>query len=298
MVNVAVVVPTIRPEKHAEFVETWAELFYKHNVVFLTVWDGEEPTIDIQHYEANDTFGLHTRTILDIMGDSSDLIYNFNDGVRNLGFALLAGSYPGTDVIITLDDDVLPIGDPIQDHLDALDMFVPVSWFSTASRYMRGFPYGIREEAEVVLSHGVWRGVADYDAPTQLVCGNLPSDFYCGIIPKGVYFSCCGMNLAFKRKMLPWMYFAPMGEKVGIDRFGDIWCGIVAKRAIDENGWAAVSGYAEVNHLRASNVFTNLKKEARGIGLNETFWKGDESDPYFTLYHDKLVRWQEFIGEQ
>jgi len=299
MVGVAVVVPTIRPEKHAEFVKAWKELFYSHNALSFTVWDGEKPIVQKEEY-SNARYSItskqRTLSIDNIMEDYADLIYNFNDGVRNLGFALIAKRFPEIDVIITLDDDVLPIGDPIQDHLDALDKRVPVSWMSTASRYMRGFPYGVRDEAEVVLSHGIWRGVADYDAPTQLVCGNLHSDFYCGIIPKGIYYSQCGMNLAFKRKMLPWMYFAPMGEKVGMDRFADIWCGIVAKRAIDENGWAAVSGYAEVNHLRASNVFTNLRKESRGIGLNETFWQGDESDPYFALYREKLARWQEFIG--
>ena len=103
------------------------------------------------------------------------------------------------------------------------------------------------------------------------------------------------MNLAFKPQVLPYIYMAPMGEKAGIWRFDDIWSGVVTKRAIDENKWAAVTGYARVNHQRASNVWTNIKHEGTGLELNETFWKGDEKDPYFKLYRDKLARWKEFL---
>lgn len=92
------------------------------------------------------------------------------------------------------------------------------------------------------------------------------------------------------------MYFAPMGYKVGLDRFADIWLGIVSKRIIDENGWAVVTGYARVRHERASNVFKNLQKEALGIELNEGFWKNEEKDPYFKMYKEKRERWADFIN--
>lgn len=285
MHRISVIVPSIRPESHKIFVEKWKTLFDKHNVSFITVWDGEEPLLDVD----GDKF-----SVKDVMGDYSDVIFNKNDGVRNLGFAY--AHKHGFDVLITLDDDVYPANnDPIQEHLDALDMQVPTSWLSTASEYMRGFPYGIRNEAEVVLSHGVWNGVRDYDAPTQLVNGNKPCTFYRGVIPRGVYYPMCIMNVAFKIKLLPWMYQAPMGYRIGIDRFSDIWSGIVSKRAIDENGWAVVSGYSTIWHDRASNVFTNLKKEAKGIEINERFWKGDESDAEIIEYRSKLIRWQEFL---
>jgi reversibly glycosylated polypeptide/UDP-arabinopyranose mutase len=116
-----------------------------------------------------------------------------------------------------------------------------------------------------------------------------------GPIPKGVFYPMCGMNIAFKRKMLPYMYFAPMGHRVGMDRFGDIWCGIESKKVIDKKGWAVITGLASVKHKRASNVFTNLVKEAKGLGLNETYWKGDKTDPYFKLYADCRKRWKTMI---
>lgn len=279
---IAVVIPTIRPKEMAKFMEAWQPLFDKHNVRLVVVSDGEVPTVNSQ-YNARD-----------ILGDYADCITNFNGGVRNLGFAYVAKHLKDTEYIITLDDDEVPICDPIQDHIDALNMKVPISWMSTASEYMRGFPYAVREEAEVVLSHGVWEGVADWDAPTQLVKGShRPVEFYKGPIPKGIYFPMCIMNVAFKPKVLPYIFQAPWAENV--HRFDDIFAGITTKRAIDENKWAAVTGYSRVNHQRASNVFKNLEHEAKGIGLNETFWQGDEEDPYFKVYKEKLGQWQEFL---
>lgn len=280
---IACVVPTIpqRAEIFDRFMEAWQPLFDRHGVLFIKVLDGEKPTVN----------GIKAEKI---MGEYADCLSNFNAGIRNLGFAFIAKYFPDVEAILTLDDDVLPIGDPIADHVLALNMKVPISWMSTASEYMRGFPYGIREEAEVVVSHGVWEGVADWDAATQLVKGShRPVSFYKGPIPKGIYYPMCSMNLAFKRKMLPYIYHAPWA--LGIHRFDDIFAGIESKREIDKNGWAAVSGYARVNHERASNVFTNLKNEAPGIELNESFFEGDESHPYFKIYRKKYERWQTFL---
>lgn len=262
------------------FTEAWRPLFVVHQVEVVIVKDGENPTV-------ND------KTLEEVMGDKSEAIVNLNGGVRNLGFAYVAKYLPDVQYIITLDDDEVPIGDPIADHIAALNMRVPTSWMSTASEYMRGFPYAIREEAEVVLSHGVWEGVADWDAPTQLVNGNRPVVFPRMPIPKGIYFPMCSMNLAFKRCMLPYIYHAPWA--LGVNRFDDIFAGITAKQAIDRNNWAAVTGYSRVNHQRASNTFTNLKHEAPGIELNETFYLGEKSHPYFKIYEEKLQLWQDYL---
>lgn len=294
MSNIAVVVPTIREENYREFVKKWDTLFRHHNITLITIKDGEDPELTCNK-------GLFTYSVRSIMGDDFDLIYNKNDGVRNLGFAFIAVELPRIEYIITLDDDCYPNdNDPIQEHIDALQMRVPTSWISTASHYMRGFPYAVRNENEVVLSHGVWENVKDWDAPTQLTRGNRDVTFYKGPIPKGIMYPMCIMNVAFKRKMLPFMYQAPMGEKIGLDRFADIWSGINAKREIDKQGWAAVTGYSTIYHSRASDVFTNLVKEAKGIGLNEEYWKDTKEireHEYFQLYHEKMRRWQKFINK-
>lgn len=282
MRNIAVCIPTIRDMR--PFMKAWQPLFNKHDVELLVVYDGDIPKV-------------RNETVNTLMGKYKDCITNFNGGVRNLGFAYIAKFLPDVEYIITLDDDEVPIGDPIQDHLDALSRRVPVSWISTATdEYMRGFPYGIRDEAEVVLSHGVWEGVADWDAPTQLVKGSHREvEFPKMPIPKGIYFPMCIMNVGFKRKMLPWMFQAPPAPDMNIGRTDDIFCGILAKREIDKQGWAAVTGFARVRHERASNVYANLNVEAKTIELMETFWQGDETHPYFKLYRKKLALWQQFM---
>lgn len=290
MSKIAVVTPTVkgREEQIKAFEETWGPLFELHDVTFIKVLDGETPTVEGRDWD-------------EVMGEHKDCLSNFNGGIRNLGFAYVAKYLPGIEYIITLDDDTAPIGDPIADHIRALEMMVPISWVSTASEYMRGFPYGVREEAEVVLSHGVWEGVADWDAPTQLVLGShRPVTFPKMPIPKGVLYPMCGMNIAFKRKMLPHMYQAPFWtnpDGTGIGRVDDILCGIYSKKAIDKEGWAVVTGYARVLHERASNVYKNLKLEAASIELFEQVASGDESADYITkVYFPKLKRWQDYIA--
>src|SRR3989304_3774293 len=63
------------------------------------------------------------------------------------------------------------------------------------------------------------------------------------------------------------------GESWGFERFGDIWSGVIFKKIADHLGYAIASGYPIIWHAKASNVFTNLKKEASGIKINETFWE-------------------------
>jgi hypothetical protein len=277
LTRIAVVVPTVRPERFAEFLERWKGLFCRHQVRLVAVHDGVKPRIESIGYT-----GLlrdmpsHTfeQVPADIHVSWPDFLCTRTDAVRNIGFLAAMQRWPDTQVILTLDDDVYPEGgtDPIADHLAALRMRVPISWFSTASEYMRGMPYGVRTEAEVVVSHGVWSGVHDYDGPTQLVNGVKPATFYRGPVPKGCLTPVCGMNLAFKVSVLPWVYFAPMGRDIGYQRFADIWMGIALKRELDRAGLAMVSGYASVFHSRASNVLANLEQEAAGLVLNERLW--------------------------
>lgn len=284
--QVAVIVPTVkgREETYKAFMEAWQPLFDKHKVEFIKVTDGEIPNANGKDWD-------------EIMGEYKDCLSNFNGGIRNLGFAYVAKYLPDIEVIMTLDDDTRPVGDTIYDHLAALNKRVPVSWMSTASEYMRGFPYGLREEAEVVLSHGVWDNVADWDAPTQLVLGaNRPVTFPKMPIPRGVLYPMCGMNIAFKRKMLPHMYQAPFWLEQGIGRVDDILCGITSKREIDKQGWAVVTGYARVFHERASNVYKNLKLEAASIELFEQVAQGDDSHEYIQkIYYPKLERWHSYL---
>lgn len=281
MKNIAVVLPTIRPESLPNFLKEWQPLFDKHNVEFIIVDDtGVKPKI------------LHNDIIKDFQ---SDLVANKCAGVRQLGFLYIAKFLPDVEYIITLDDDESPIGDPIQDHIDQLNRRVPISWISTGvDEYFRGFPYKVRTEAPVMMSHGIWHNSYDWDAPSQLLKGDKKVEFYKGVIPKGIFTPICGMNLAFRRKALPYVYFAPVGKFKGAERWDDIFMGIFVIKDFAKLNWAIVSGYAQVDHQRASNPFTSLAKEAVGILHGEEFYKDPDNykgDVWFDEFRKKRNKW-------
>lgn len=281
--TIACVVPSHRQELTDAFLKAWQPLFDKHDIEFILVDDsGKRPVV--KRYDLDDFLSAANQP------ENISLISNHCAGVRQLGFQYIAQELPDIEYIITLDTDVSPIGDPIQDHIDALNKSVPISWISTASDYMRGFPYQVRQEVPVMLSHGVWEGNYDWDAPSQLLKGGQKVDFYKGPIPKGIFFPMCGMNLAFRREALPYIYFAPVGQYKGAERFDDIWAGLEIVKEFADMNWGIVSGYAKVQHLRASNVFTSLEKEAIGIRKNEEYWKG-EYDDWYKDFLSKRRQW-------
>ena len=123
-----------------------------------------------------------------------------------------------------------------------------------------------------VVSHGLWLNIPDYDAPTQMVKPLERNTRYvdmCQTIPKGTLFPMCGMNLAFDRQLIgPAMYFGLMGEGQPIGRYDDMFAGWCSKVIADHLGWGVKTGLPYVWHSKASNPFTNLRKEYKGI-----FWQ-------------------------
>jgi hypothetical protein len=299
MSKTLVVVPSIRPSCHEEFVKKWTPLFEKHNVYFVTVWDGDEPRIQFQD--------VHVGKIKDLLTeDEQELIYNRTDSVRNAGFLWAAKNRIQFDNVITLDDDVYPLPDtdPIADLIEPLGKWDSISWFNTllgGEEKVRGFPYVVRAEAQIQISHAGWLEVPDYDGPTQLYL--TPKEitepekyknpqFYKGVVPKGCLCCFCGMAVAFTKKAMPEVYYAPMGSAVNLHRFGDIWMGINLKRTCDERNWAIYYGNAMVHHSRASDVFKNLSQESEGLRLNELYWKSESDNYYFKLYEDRRLRYR------
>jgi hypothetical protein len=101
------------------------------------------------------------------------------------------------------------------------------------------------------------------------------------------------MNIAFKRKLLPYMYFAPTTD--GFYGNDDIWAGVESKKVCDKKGWAVVTGYSRVYHERASNKFDILIKQGKFIKYNETYWKKEPDEPYFKMYREKRKRWEKLM---
>lgn len=292
--SVAVVVPTCRDEQIGKFLAAWQGQFEAHDATVIVVRDDTE---------AGD-IAIHGRGVVsnefDILGKYKGIVARKSPACRCLGFAYVLKHLPDVEYIVTLDDDVEPDGDTIGDHLATLNRRVPVSWLSSTVDgypYMRGFPYGIREEAPVWVSHGVWKNIPDLDAPTQLVLGSTPDvEYYRGPVPAGVYFPVCGMNLAFRREAMPLMFWCPARWLPGAERFDDIWMGIHLVRGLNSAGAALVSGRASCVHTRLSNTFTNLRQEALGIGVNEDLWRGrvgGEAEEFFKRYETCRRQWEE-----
>jgi reversibly glycosylated polypeptide/UDP-arabinopyranose mutase len=154
-----------------------------------------------------------------------------------------------------------------------------------------------------MVSHGVWSGIPDVDAPTQLT-GLPEAPVWAAVypIPKGIFAPLCGMNIAFRRPVLPFAYWAPAARLKGAERFDDIWMGLYLKRACDQRNWAILSGGASVKHERASDVFKNLQQEARGIEINETLWRDLDRPPegcrdFFEDYARQRQRWEALISK-
>ena len=316
--KIAVCVPTIRQDKFRdEFLPAWDEVFKRHEVEVFACHDGETPEVIRLEYDTYDGLADPIPSMVDISA-IKPMLFNRSDVCRNAAF-YAAKKTMDPDVYISLDDDVTPWNgnDPIQKHLDVLANEVELDWINTAQYYrMRGLPYK-QKKYQVLLSHGVWKGVPDFDAITQIRNPDVRNISFRSVpVPRGAFLPISAMNFAFRKEVLPYAYQAPMGQRLATefglsqyDRFGDIWAGVVMKYAIDTilDG-AVATGYSTVHHDRASDVYTNLKKEAVGMELNEVFThylpdlfeimniKIDSETPeYIKLYKTMLTKWQKLI---
>ncbi len=261
------VVPTVRD---LSFLEQWkAEFSYNPDVSVIVVEDRNKITLSSDW--DNVTIYSH-KEIKEELGDCAWIFPHHTSAIRSFGFWKAWQENP--DMIITLDDDCFPHTRNFRKrHWQNLQKKATLDWIPVGNLFTRGFPYAIRKQTDTVISHGTWIGIPDLDAPTQLTSGNrrfIPKD---QIIPRNNFFAMSGMNLAWRPDVTPLLYFGLQSPDWPYQRFDDIWAGILAKKVLDHLSLAVHSGYPVVEHKRKSNVFTNLKKEASGIELNELFWK-------------------------
>lgn len=271
--NVAVVVPTIREASIQEFLSAWAKEL--ENATLIVIEDNAEPTFDlaaanVEHYSHAD--------IDRELGRDAWIVPRKTDCVRSFGYLKAWQKKP--DMVVTLDDDCRPVpSEPgfLASHWARLnERGRSEAWEPTLEGVLpRGVPYDrTARDLPCILNHGMWSGVPDFDAPTQLTQRRYPreSSFFDRTIPVGKYFPMCGMNLGFRPEAISVLYFLLMGSGYEFDRFGDIWAGIILKKIADYLGYAVHSGRPQVLHQRASNVWKNLQKEAAALEANETFW--------------------------
>lgn len=275
--KVTIVVPTIRENCIHDFLSQWEDEFTLRDAHVIVVEDNPTCTFDIRS-KARVTH-LSWEDIDRELGDASWIIPRRTDCVRSYGYFKAWQDQP--DMIITLDDDCYPIAGQkigfIEKHWMRLEEGGrDQAWAPSGEGVVtRGVPYYHTERRRrCVLNHGLWTNVPDFDAATQLVQERnaLPFEFKNFTVPFGKYMPMCGMNVAIRPEVVPAFYFLLMGQNYEVDRFGDIWSGVLVKKICDHLGLSMNSGDPAIEHQRASNVFANLRKEAPGMELNETLW--------------------------
>lgn len=275
------VIPTIRT---LDSLKVWNERGELADLHIIIVADTEENSIPLPAIDCRSIVSYSHHEIETEFPDRHWIFPWKSSAVRSYG--LYKAYAAGADVIITIDDDCYPdASDFAATHIDNLSTQLPSDWTPTypfrEAMFTRGFPYFVRDRKEVVINHGIWSGIPDFDGMTQIRhmdqrFNQLPDLLH--IIPHGMYFPMSSMNLSFKREITPLMYQLLMGKQKdgtpwNFDRFEDIWCGVIAKKILDHCGLAVTSGSPAVHHNRASNVLQNIQKEAPGIAENETFWQ-------------------------
>lgn len=296
--KIAIVVPTIRENSIKRFIFEWRKIFEKYKISLIIVEDNPTKTFDINLKEKFKIYHYSWKDIEKDLGKDSWIIPRRTSAIKSYGF--WKAYQLKSDIIIALDDDCYPLekyiknfnkGDFIKLHCNALfkNEYKENKWISTIKLKNkirpRGLPYKqleiVIKSHDVILNHGLWANVPDFDAITQLKFKKFPKIdeyFLQQLIPIGKFFSMCGMNLAWKRELTPAMYFMLMGkdkneESWGFDRFDDIWAGIFVKKICDYLGFRITSGYPIIWHDRASDPYKNLIKEKSGMKINEYLWK-------------------------
>lgn len=296
--RIALVVPTIRENCFRDFCERWGKINLFSYVDLIVMEDNPNPTFDansiVEKFYHKKVIHLSWKNIDEDLGSESWIIPRRSDTVRSFGY--LFAYKNNYEYTLTLDDDCYPpnvdadgleYSDAsafLNEHIKNLNQ--RSKWFNTLNSVKpRGIPfYNVGKNESVVINHGLWTNVIDYDAPYQLANPVKEEFSYDNVIvPSGMYFPMCGMNVMWKTKYTVLMYHMLMGsiwneknkqlDKLVFDRFGDIWCGIIAKKICDMLNFSISTGMPYIRHERASNPFTNLKKEAYGIEVNEKFWE-------------------------
>lgn len=176
--------------------------------------------------------------------------------IRQAGLDWCASAaYP---YVLTLDDDCIVGEDWAESHVRALRGSVPVSNNTVPGYIIRGNT--LDHSLPVGISHGLWSGVLDYPAWYQLDI--TPDrveleDRGWNKIPAP--FPMCGMNVGFRREVLPAVYFQHTFR-----RHDDIFAGWMAQRVCELHGFGFVNGGAVVQHERASNAEKNFELEKPG----------------------------------
>lgn len=281
MHNVAIVIPTIRETSIKTFLSVWENEFKKHHVIIVE--DNPTKTFNLPPWVDHYSWEEIDREL----GSDAWIISRRSAAIRSFGF--LKAWQKKTKYVFTTDDDCLPEerfrnGGFLTEIVQRLETkWEADQWWDTlhGSIYQRGYPYSIRKQKQqTVMHHGMWSNIPDIDGKTQKKYPSFRTRPFTKVekIPFGRFFPMSAANLAFRRELVPALYFLLMGQdnkgnKWPYERFDDVWAGLFCKRICDHLGWSISSGSPSVNHGRASNVDVNIEKEKAAMPVNEWLWE-------------------------
>lgn len=211
------------------------------------------------------------------------------------------------DTVIFMDDDISATNDNFfMDHITNLrPAYKTVSssmnkwinllheYFYIPDIYPRGFPYSLRNQdycmgynkknVNVVMNQGLWINQPDLNAidilpnqnglSTRTIRGESTAFNSNNIVvDEGNYTTICSMNLSFKPEIIPAFYQLPMG-KYNVDRFDDIWSGLIFKKIADHLGVYISHGTPLCKHDKEPRyTFKDVNSESNGLIINEQLW--------------------------
>lgn len=273
-----IVVPTIRSEEHFKnFLISWKEEF--EGCHLIVVEDKVKKKLVKLINEHIDSYSVYDWNDIDKdLGKNSWIIPRKSDTVRSYGY--YKAWQKGANMIVTLDDDVVPRKGHIQTFYK--NLFLKKRPSTVFFNTLKGdhTPRGILDKEAVLpdVVHGGWENTPDYDAEEQIKGLSIKTvtfnSFNEGIVPSEKLTPVCGMNLAWKPSVTKHMYFGLQGsikkgdglEKLPIDRCGDIWCGF----KLSDNA-VIYTGSPYCIHTRASNPWSNLSKERNADSYGREF---------------------------
>ena len=260
------------------------------DALFIVVGDRKTPHAETRHFVDSLGNSLYLSDEDQTkLGYASSEIIGWNKIMRR-NLALLEAIRQQPDIIISIDDDNLPLG---EDYFQDLRRILGRSysglmasgsngWFNigallTPSVWHRGFSYEHRQgdgafqlqpvtDRRVGVAAGLWLGDPDIDAMERIT--NQPtvlhlSDALCGgvVVEPNNYSPFNSQNTGFVTELAPLMMVW-----LGVGRYDDIWASYVAERVMRETGHLVHYGRPLVWQERnPQNRWKNLRDELLGM---------------------------------
>lgn len=260
----------------------------------LRLYRALDPTV--RFFVAGDLHNKNTLAIEQFFDDFPNAVYLGAETQRHLGYecsepiswkciqrrniATLEALKWGADLIVSVDDDNIPLGKYFSEfdfaNHTGIRAVPPNGWWSVYGAFPhRGFPIGVNigtaydfvVGAKVGVAAGICLGDPDIDAYTRL--SQAPFAHEVGEVTRAGYIVDPAMtrtvfnsqNTAFVRELAPAMFMLP-----GVGRYDDIFASLICQRVMRDRGYVTHFGLPFVWQQRNQhNLINDLKAEIFGM---------------------------------